>query len=125
MMTPVNGFFFSEGRMKAIQEASKNDVALLQDSELPALFADTNFQNKLQNQRYNILILGYCLGWRPSTMMKMQPNMFKKEVLADGRVTYQVHAGSMKNLQQTVDKSEVSIFKQTIISAHDPRYNNF
>ena len=111
-----------EGKRKAIKEASKPDILLLQDNELPLLYSRTNFQNKLEVQRFNILILGYCLGWRPNSMEKMCPNMFKVEKLPDGRPVVHIHAGSMKNLQNTIDKADTQIFKQSMVTGEDPRF---
>ena len=48
--------------------------------------------------------------------------MFKLDKLDNGRPIVHIHAGSMKNLQQTMDKNETVIFKQTMITGDDPRF---
>ena len=55
-------------------------------------------------------------------MQKMCPKMFKLDKLDNGRPIVHIHAGSMKNLQQTMDKNETVIFKQTMITGDDPRF---
>ena len=116
-----NSHPFSEGASRAVAQAQKPDVQLLRDEELPKLYESTNFQNKLEVQRYNIVILGCCLGWRPQSMIMMKANMFREVKLENGRTLVEVHAGSMKNLQQSMDKQSIAVFKQSMVTGDDPR----
>ena len=47
-------------------------VQVLQDSELVALYDDTNFSSLYENQRLNLVILTYHLGQRPNNLINLK-----------------------------------------------------
>ena len=101
-------------------EAQKGDKRILEDTELETIYNTVNFQSVYEVQRWNILIFGFRTGLRPESLERLQAAAFKRGVSDDGRKYIMPLLGTMKN-QQGLDKAEMALLQQKILSAEDER----
>ena len=124
-MNEIVFVFLRERREKAITEAQQPDVQLLTDAELLTLHAATQFNQLLQQQRYNLIVFGFCTGLRPSTRELLKCNMLRVRHDEDGQTLMEVVIGDMKNLAPHVDKLVAGLHKLQVLQHPDPRCFTF
>ena len=96
-------------------------MQLLDDAELLLLHDNTNFKSVYENQRYNVVVIGFRTGLRPESLEYLTVNMIKFGVQEDGREFFRLHVGNMKNLPATMDHMDAAIFKQIVLAHADAR----
>lgn len=102
-------------------EAQKEEKRILADDELESVYKTVNFQSVFETQRWNILLFGFRTGLRPESLERLQAGAFKRGETEDGQKYIMPLLGTMKN-HQGLDKAEMALLQQKILSAADERY---
>lgn len=72
-------------------------------------------------QRCNILKLMYSTGWRAESIVRLKVGSLKKEFLPDGRQTFQIIIGTMKNVQGGLSNMDRQMVSTLIVQHENPK----
>ena len=106
-----------------LKDSKERDVAkwkgdpenvVLQEEELLRIVEGTNFAQPYSVQRRNMLVLGFCTGYRAEVMKRLQVESFRPKFpnykIEDGKKIYTAVVGSMKNMPANLQKSDAKLF---------------
>lgn len=109
--------------VQSVQDVTEEEI--LQDSELEALWNNTDFGVTLEAQRFNILVIAMRTGYRAETLARLQVKSFVLGTLTEDDTDTRfltVALGTMKNHQGSLDRVDAQLLKQQVLACADARF---
>ena len=118
----INTVIERERAHRSFGPIANDDSLILQEKELPFLFNASEMNVPYQQQRFNLLVLGFRSGLRAEVLRRLQANSFKEGTTSDGRRQVTIMVGTMKNLPANLSHVDTALFEQLLVAGDDPTF---
>ena len=113
-------FFNAASLREKRLQAQKEEVPLLNDDEVEQLYDRTNWNNFLESQRMNLLVIAYNLGQRPETFMGLTAGCFHPKETDNGTEVL-VKYPKQKAFQANQQNAKKELRDQLLLPRDNPK----